>query len=369
MKNKKILIVGAGITGVALAALLEKSNYRVDIIEKSTSWKHCGYGITVMPTGLEVLRELGVLTEVRAEGTSALGFNLMKPDGTLIRHIALKAGGVDSITLDRSDLHTTLRHHLHNSKITMNEEVIAISQDGNGVAVRFKDGRQQKYDLVIGADGVRSSIRKLIFPQFKPTYAGAAIWTFFLPPDVDLPPGHNVMQVWNDNEFMGVFPFKKTAAVTFSMPVDQNTDINDIDLKDHFKDIDFLAKEITAKIGKHPLYAGYLNEVKLHDWYVGNIILAGDAAHSMMPATGMGASMGLADAKVLANLITTLNEADWEIMPQLYQHKRKTIVDRTQRQAYLIGRSMFLSSPFKNLRDETIKALPQFVISHSLQRS
>src|SRR4030095_2452778 len=113
----KILIIGAGITGTSLAALLEQAGFVPDVVEKMSRWEKSGYGITIMSDGLEVLRKLELVTTVREKGTSATNFRLVDADGELVRQFPLKAGGVDSITLARGDLHKALRSKLSRTKI------------------------------------------------------------------------------------------------------------------------------------------------------------------------------------------------------------------------------------------------------------
>jgi 2-polyprenyl-6-methoxyphenol hydroxylase-like FAD-dependent oxidoreductase len=368
-ENSKILIVGAGITGTALAALLERVGFVADIVEKMGHWNKSGFGITIMPGGMEVLRDLELVMQVRSKGTSANNLRLVDPDGQLVRQIPLKAGDVDSVTLDRGDLHKMLISKLSKTRIRRGISVAEINRHNKGASVTFTDGTTGHYDLVVGADGVRSATRTLIFPDIQPAYSGAAIWTFFLPEGVELESRTNVMQVWDDNEFMGIFPIKDHAAVTFSAPLDSTVDLSKFDLEKHFADIHVLAHDILRKVKNDEMYAGFLNELKLGQWYSGRVMLAGDAAHAMMPATGMGATMGLQDARAISRLIQKTPYAEWDAIPAKYQEQRKQIVDRVQLEAYLIGQMMLLDSPLKDLRDMTMKLIPQFVISHELRQT
>lgn len=365
--TSKILIVGGGITGTALAALLEQKGIIADVIEKAPDWGKEGFGITIMPAGLDVLRKLELVKTARDGGVSAHNLRILTNTGKLVRQFHIKADGIDSITLDRKYLHDALRHRLKKTRIHMNTSIKMLVHKDEGVEVTFTDGKVRTYALVIGADGVHSITRSLIFPGVGPVYSGAAVWTFFLPEGVKLESNENVLQVWNDREFMGVFPSKKHIAVSFCAPLQRDIDIDNYDLDKHFEDVKFLAHDILSKIQTKDMYSGFLNEMKLGTWYQDRVILAGDAAHSMMPASGMGASMGLQDAYVLATLIAQTPPESWARIGKQYQHVRKHIVDRVQRDAHTLGHVMLWESPLKELRNTALKLVPQFVISNSMK--
>ena len=116
------------------------------------------------------------------------------------------------------------------------------------------------------------------------------------------------------------------------------------------------------------VYSGVLNQVTIRKWYKGRVLLAGDATHAMIPATGMGASMGLVDAGTIAELLRVTPVEKWSTVPKIYQYKRKFSVDLIQKEAYLVVRMMFLGSPEKNIRNELIRLVPQFVVTHQLNQ-
>ena len=125
---------------------------------------------------------------------------------------------------------------------------------------------------------------------------------------------------------------------------------------------------MSRRVNRRKMYAGYLNEVRLHDWHKGMVLLAGDAAHAMMPATGMGSSMGMADARAIADLIAQTPDDEWRELPARYQHQRKEQVDRVQWEAAMATKAIFMPGPFKALRNRASRLVPQFVISHVLNR-
>lgn len=365
-KQGDILIVGGGITGLVLAGLLEKAGFIPEIVEKMSDWQMAGYGMTIMPAGLEVLRELGVLNEVRKVGYSAEGLNVMNSNGDSVHHFALRLGGIDSVNLARADLHKILRNQLQTTTIAMGQEVVSLAQQDGAVDVTFSTGVTKRYDLVIGADGIRSAVRTSLFPSAKPRYSGMAVWTFLLPKGTVLPSRFNVTQVWSESGFVGIFPFRGRAAVTLSGRLDTNDNVHAVDLLERFGSRHTVAKSILSSANNTPMYAGYLNEVKLRHWHKGRILLAGDAAHAMMPATGMGSSMGMMDARTIAHLIEATPIKKWGSIPRYYQAIRKFQVDRVQWEAAFITKTMFIPGPFKYVRNLIIKMVPQFIVSRRL---
>ena len=366
LMSSKILIIGAGITGLTLAALLERQGMVAEVVEKAEDWSQLGYGITVMPAGLKIARKLQLIQKLRDFGSSANTFHFLSPSGDIIREVKLKTGGVDSITLSRNDLHSSILEKLTSTVIRMGTQVINIEETGSAVQVTFSDGTTVEYGLVIGADGLRSATRGMLFSNSEYEVTGAAIWTFFLPPGIKLPDHKSVLQVWDKNEFMGVFPCKSSAAVTFSAVLGPDEDLAHFDLKKHFANISFLGKDIVKAMQTENTYAGLVSQVSIRNWYKGRVLLAGDAAHAMVPATGMGASMGMVDAETIAELIRATPISEWSSIPKRYQKKRKFAVDTIQKEAYLVGRMMFLGSPAKEVRNELIRLVPQFVVTHQL---
>jgi 2-polyprenyl-6-methoxyphenol hydroxylase-like FAD-dependent oxidoreductase len=365
--TSKILIVGGGITGTALAALLEQKGIIADVVEKMPNWSKEGFGITVMPAGLEVLRKLELVTDTREKGISARNIRIFTEKGKLVRQFHMKSEGVDSITLDRAHLHKALRSKLSKTHIKLDKTIKMLVHKDNSVEVTFTDNTKKEYALVIGTDGVHSITRSLIFPGVGSKYTGVGFWTFFLPPGVELDSRSDVLQVWNDDEVMGIFPSKDHVAVFFATPLDRDMDMNAIDLDKHFDDITFHAHDILRKIKNKDTYSGFMNEMKLGTWHEGRVILAGDAAHAMMPATGMGASMGLQDAYVLATLIGQTPPESWAHVGEQYQKVRKHIVDRVQRDAHSLGHLMLWGSPLKEGRNAALKWVPQFVVTHGIE--
>src|SRR5882757_8925243 len=116
-QKPKILIVGAGITGTALAGLLEKRGIVPTVVEKAQDWSQRGYGITIMPAGMTVVKELGLSDKLHACGSESSYCQLCNADGVKIKRFKLAKAGIACLTLPRGDLHAALRSKLVRTSI------------------------------------------------------------------------------------------------------------------------------------------------------------------------------------------------------------------------------------------------------------
>src|SRR5438309_8707206 len=139
-QSGSVLIVGGGITGLTLAALLEERGIVPEVVEKMPNFTKAGYGITIMPAGMAVLRRLELVGAMRKEGTSSDDFHFLTPEGKMIRTIQLENAGVDSITLHRGDLHRALRKKLKATQVRLGTTITALHQAKKAVKVTFNDG-------------------------------------------------------------------------------------------------------------------------------------------------------------------------------------------------------------------------------------
>lgn len=361
--SKKILIVGAGITGLALASLLKDKDVNVTIIDKATSINQPGYGLTVMPAGMDVLSKLGLVPAVRKLGTTARNIQVITPQKGILKTFDLADSGVDSVTVNRADLHKLLGRHFGVKNIQFSTTITSLDELGQGVDVTFSDGTTKNFDMVVGADGINSIVRSLIFPDNKAKYTGAAIWSLTLPKRYWKDGPQTVKTVWGDERFMGIFPIKAGAAVAFSMPLDPSIRPSTVDLAAAFKDLSPNVARLIREAKDGDIYSSHLRNITLDHWYKGNVVLAGDAAHAMMPSTGMGGSIGLQDADVLADLILATPQHLLHTVAKRYEKVCKPQANANQKQAFSVGKMMLAKGLKLAVRDAIMPLLPKNSLS------
>jgi len=187
---KRVLIVGAGMAGLTLAISLKRQGVNFDIVERQPTWPTHGAGIYLLGNAMRALGSLDLADEVKRNGTPILSQTLLTDRGRKVATIdtaSVWGNCGPCIGIRRADLQATLIKALGDSEVRFSSTVEAISQRDQVAAVEFNDGTRRDYDLVVGADGIRSSVRKLIFGNTEPRFCGQVGWRFIVkcPASVD----------------------------------------------------------------------------------------------------------------------------------------------------------------------------------------
>ncbi|MEU6918453.1 FAD-dependent oxidoreductase [Streptomyces olindensis] len=365
-----VLVIGGGASGSAVTILLRRAGIAVDLIEAKPDWNATtGSGITLQGNALRVLRELGVWEEVEASGYPFGSLGVTAPDGTVL-FVAedIRTGGEDlpaTLGMQRPRLQQILIDAVRASGagVRLGTTAVALEQDADGVAVRFSDGGEGRYDLVIGADGLNSATRAAIGITDKPEPTGMAIWR------VAAPRPETVTRT--DLAFGGpayIAGYCPTSENTlYAYVVEACRDRASIDPSSYADEMRRLARayggvwrEITEHITdpEKVNYTWFDRLLVEGSWHRGRVVLIGDAAHCCPPTLAQGAAMSLEDASVLAELLTSGRDWDGELL-QTYHDRRvprvRTVVEasvqigqwqldgvRDADMAGLIGRTMNL---------------------------
>jgi 2-polyprenyl-6-methoxyphenol hydroxylase-like FAD-dependent oxidoreductase len=305
---------------MAAALQLRKAGAAVDLIEIDPNWRSYGAGITLVGATLRAFRTLGILDEFLQKGAAADGTELLTSAGQPIASLPTpRVAGPDVPGFGgimRPVLANILASATRSSEtnVRLGTTFDTISDSANGVVVKFSDGSQASYDLVIGADGLNSKTRGAIFPAAsKPRYIGQSVWRAVLPrfPAVSRPTmwmGHKVKA--------GVNPVSREQMYLF---VTEDRPTNDRIDPACFLD---MLKALLAPFSAPTVKAVYdtLNPSSLivyrplealllpRPWHKGHVVLIGDAVHATTPHLAAGACIGLEDAIVLAEELDRAND-------------------------------------------------------------
>ncbi|WP_028997884.1 FAD-dependent oxidoreductase [Azohydromonas australica] len=331
--TRKVLVVGGGIAGMCTAIELRKRGTHVDLVEIDPDWRVYGAGITLSGATLRALTEIGIIDDIMKHGWCADGLDILAADGTKISEIPTPrlvasrpdvpgGGGIMRPVLARILREHTLRS---GAAVRCGTTFSSIEQDAEGVEVRFTDGRQERYDLVVGADGLMSKVRDLVFPDApKPVYTGQGSWRAVVPRPVHIT--HATMCVGRLVK-AGVNPVSKDEMYLYVTERRETAEFIDESkwadtLRGVLQEFGGLIGEIRDGLGAHSriLYRPFFAVLQPRPWHHGRVVMLGDAAHATTPHLASGAGIGVEDAIVLAQELG--KAADIELALQSFTERR-----------------------------------------------
>jgi 2-polyprenyl-6-methoxyphenol hydroxylase-like FAD-dependent oxidoreductase len=318
-----VLVIGGGLAGAAVSTLLAEGGVGVHLVEAKSDVSVAGSGITLQGNALRELRNLGVWRQVQEKGFGfdSLGLRAPDPAGTLIVEMPdVRSGGPDlpaTVGMPRPELVRILldRADEAGADVRLGTTVDRLEQDGDGVTATFADGTTGRYDLVIGADGIRSWTRRQVGIDLETKATGMGIWRAFGPrPEsvtrTDLyyggpayiagycPTGENSLYAYiveDVQDRSGLSPDEQLAtmkqlAAAYHGPWD--------DIRETLDD--------PSRVN----YTKFETHVLAAPWNRGRVVVIGDAAHSCPPTLAQGGAQALEDAAVLAELLLASDSLD-----------------------------------------------------------
>jgi 2-polyprenyl-6-methoxyphenol hydroxylase-like FAD-dependent oxidoreductase len=375
---KTILIVGGGIGGLALAGFLGRPGVRIDLIERAPEWKPVGAGITLGMNAIRLVERLGIVERIAAAGQPLRRALMTDAGGRTLSALDLEAlavrTGYPSIAIHRAALHEALLGAVDQEHVAIRLGTTLRSLDNgeSGVDAEFSDGSRKRYDLVVGADGIRSQVRELTFGHVPTRYSGYTSWRFV----IDAEFGHDcgeAREMLGHGRRFGIVPIGGNRIYGFACynAPPHAGDLAAISVerfKEIFSEFGGLAPQVLSQItDERQLIHNDIEDLPGSDWHRGRVLLLGDAAHAMTPNMGQGGAMAIEDAFVLATGLQAAGSIEDAISKYLgaRQERVRSILD----QSYRIGRVAQLQSPFACfLRDMAIRLAPEGSIARGTER-
>jgi 2-polyprenyl-6-methoxyphenol hydroxylase-like FAD-dependent oxidoreductase len=356
MSHKKVLIIGCGFAGTALALFLKQAGIESEIYEaRQASDLDAGAFLFLAPNGMNVLKTLGLDGALKQEGLPTTGITFYnsrgKEIGELDNRFDGERYGARGHVLKRETIFRILRNEVERQGIPLHfgKRLEHVAQSSAGVQAIFEDGTTATGDTLIGADGINSSTRQIILPQSpQPSYLGLVDTGGF----AHLPKLHYLTgpqhMVFGKRAFFGYVVKPSGEVFWFSnIPWEQEpsrADLGNISdeawknklLELHHDDpkpiLEIIKATSARGLGKWPTR----DMPALPVWYRGAVCVMGDAAHATSPSAGQGASLALEDAIVLGKCLRDI--ADSERVFATFQRLRKARVEA------LIGQARRTSS-------------------------
>jgi 2-polyprenyl-6-methoxyphenol hydroxylase-like FAD-dependent oxidoreductase len=344
-----VLVVGGGLAGAGTAIHLAGKGVAVDLVEIKADVAAIGSGITLQGNALRELRSLGVWDQVQQLGFAfdTTGIRAPDPAGSVVAEIAdAKTGGPDLpavMGMPRPELAHLLidRATEVGVKVRLGTTFTELSQDDDGVNVTFSDGSTSRYDVVVGADGIRSWTRRALGIDLETKSVGMGIWRVFGPRPASVT--RTDLFYGGPSFIAGYCPTGENSLYAYIVEAaqDRSTLSPDEQLatmkqlsEAYHGPWDEIRENLTdaSKVN----YTWFETHVLPAPWNRGRVVLIGDAAHTCPPTIAQGGAMALEDAVVLAELLTertVLDQDLWNAFTARRFQRATTVVEASNQLA------------------------------------
>jgi len=345
MKNLRIAINGTGVAGPALAWWLKQYGLTPILFERAPALRTGGYIIDFWGVGYDIAERMGILGELQRKGYLIESLQLVDRRGqsvAILKTAALRSLlGNRFLSIARSDLAAILYRACDNVDTRFGTSITNVTEVSDGVLATLSNGREEKFDLVIGADGLHSEIRSLIFgPQEDCEQSlGAYVAAFTLsgyPVRNELTymthavPKKMVARCsLRDDETLFMFTFHSDLVP--ELP--QNNDEAKALLRAVFRDMEWEVPSILFRLDEaEDFYFDRVSQIHLDSWSQGRVALIGDAAGCVSLLAGEGTGLAIAEAYALAGELQAAT-GDYRLAFQNYEQKLKPFIKQKQKSA------------------------------------
>jgi salicylate hydroxylase len=340
-----IAIIGGGIGGLAAALSLLRAGANVHVYERARTLSEVGAGIQVSPNASRILHRLGLANSLAQMGVKPLAWHQRRWDDgrTLLRtplgEAVETAFGFPHYQMHRADVLATLVRALPPERLHIGHRFTALVDHGDHVEVDFENGTHVRADALVGADGIHSKVRQVLFGPEKPHFTGCVAYRGLVPADrlahLDL---EVTAQVWmGPGKHFVHYYVQNRRSVNFVAIIDRDTWT-----RESWTDRGEVADALAAYEGWHPQVRGILGAVDetfiwalfdrkpMAHWSVGRVTLLGDACHAMLPFMAQGAAQAIEDGATLATCLSQIDARDVPEALRRYEALRLPRASRVQ---------------------------------------
>ncbi|MDD2838444.1 MAG: FAD-dependent monooxygenase, partial [Sulfuricurvum sp.] len=375
MKPERILIVGGGVAGLMSKNRLEHLGYKPVLVEKADALRSDGAGILLGANVLKIFRECALEEPLMRYAQSLDEIILYDQHGGLLGRFDLEKirdeTSYPTLAVHRKRLYEILLNSVDSSTIRLSHKVIGIIEQDSALRVTYENGISEEYDYVIGADGLRSSIRELYVGHVPLRDSGYVCWRFVCerPSVLD---AKNSSEFWDtDGKRVGIFPIGEDKIYCFLLSTtcggEESMSFSEV-LK-HFEGFSGDWQHVAASldIDSTELLFNPIADLSRVVLQKGNVILIGDAGHATTPNLGQGAAIGIESAFALGELLKSHPFAD---AIKLYSQKRFKRVSYIRSKSYMIGQMAHTRLPvFQSIREFIMRITPNGMNQRELEKA
>jgi 6-hydroxynicotinate 3-monooxygenase len=344
----EIAVIGGGLGGAAAAALLINAGFNVRVFEQAISFDRLGAGIHIGPNVMKVFRHLGIeaaLSEIGSHPDQWVSRDGRTGDymsRIKLGDFAVSEYGAPYITIHRGDMHAVQMALLPAPRVHFDHRLASLEERDDGVLLNFENGAKVFARIVVGADGINSTIRERLLGPERPRFSGwvghRALVNVAKLQSTDLGFEACVKWWWDKSRHIMAYATKGDGNEYYYV-----TGVPDEDWPHQTGFVDSSAEEMEAAFGgSHPIVQAlieatesvtkwpFYNRDPLSLWSRGRLCLLGDACHPMRPHMAQGAGMAIEDASVLTRCLLAQGLDDYETAFDLYERTRRARATKVQ---------------------------------------
>lgn len=359
MENRNILISGAGIAGLTLAYWLKKFGFKPTIVEHSPKLREGGYAIDFWGAGFDVAEKMDIVPDVRKADiqiseVSFVDQNNNRKGGLNYERMKRQMKG-RGLTLLRSDLARVIYQHLDKDvEIIFGNTITTIEQSAHEITVTLNSGETRAFDLVVGADGLHSIVRSLVFgreAEFEKyygyytssftiennIYSGKAFLTY------NVPGKQAAIYSFDERKSAVFFIFASPQKLSYTKA---GTEGQKQILRNEFENAGWKCGEILSRMdATTDFYFDTVSQIQMNHWSKGRVTLAGDACYCPSLLSGQGSTLAMVGAYMLAGELKAAS-GDYETAFRQYERTFKPFMERKQKTARTFANSLVPKSNF-----------------------
>ncbi|MGZ4582846.1 MAG: FAD-binding domain [Mycobacterium sp.] len=335
----RIAISGAGVAGAALAHWLQRTGHTPTLIEQAPAFRTGGYMIDFWGVGYQVAKRMGIEEPIRAAGYQIEWLRDVGPNGEVKADVNVdvfrRMVGNDFTSLPRGDLAAAIYNTIEDEVETIfGDSIVSVEQPGAGVGLTFEKGTPRDFDLVVGADGLHSNVRRLVFgpeenfEHYLGCKVAACVVDGYRPRDelvyfTYATPGRQLGRVaLRGDRTMFLFTFRAGHDDNGVAPKDQ--------LRNEFSDVGWHARDMLAALDDvDDLYFDVVSQIRMDHWSRDRVLLVGDAAGCISLLGGEGTGLAITEAYVLAGELARAG-ADHRDAFAAYEARLRPFIKRKQ---------------------------------------
>lgn len=342
MSDRTVLISGAGVAGPTLAYWLARQGFRPTVVERAQGTRSSGNPVDVRGPAVPVAEQMGVMPNLRDAGTQVTGMSFLDTSGRRVGRVNMRAmaraAGSREVELPRGALAAILFDAgRHDAEYLFDDVITGLQQDDGGVDVTFDHASPRRFDLVIGTDGLHSSVRRMVFGPEPDFVRHMGLYIATVPLGVPADDDREVLLYNTPGKAVSIHPSRGDALAAF---IFRSPPVPDFD----YRDMDQHRQIVTAAYAggswrvpelldrvrdADDIYFDSVSQVRLPQWSHGRVALLGDAASSVS-LFGEGSSLAMAGAATLAGALAA-SPGDHRAAFRRYEAAHRTLVAPKQR--------------------------------------